>query len=95
MADSQPHFSTTMRPNIQITHTLNGRVKDFAAAWGLNIDEAYRILIEAGLDAKHPEEVQTETDGSGKPMEFGDCPWCGDPVGDVENARWHLENCPE
>lgn len=94
MADGQRHFGTTMRPNIQVTHTLNGRVKDVAAAWGLNLDEAYRLVIEAGLE-KLESEKQVETDGSGKPMEFDDCPWCGDPVTDASNARWHLENCPD
>lgn len=82
-----------MRPNIQITHTLNGRVKDLAASWGINLDEAYRIVIESGLDDLEPDSV--ETDGGGDPMEFEDCPWCGDPVTDAENAFWHLNNCPD
>lgn len=38
-----------MRPNIQITHALNGRVKDFAAEHDLNVDQAYRLIIEHGL----------------------------------------------
>lgn len=40
----------TMRPNIQISHQLNGRVKDYAAANDLNLDEAYKEIIKTGLD---------------------------------------------
>lgn len=41
-----------MRPNIEISHTLNGRVKDFAAENGYDsVDEAYRDIIETGLEA--------------------------------------------
>lgn len=94
MSDGQRQVGTTMRPNIQISHTLNGRVKDIAAAWGLNTDDAYQLVIQAGVEALESEE-QVETDGSGKPKEFNDCPWCGDPVTGADNARWHLENCPE
>lgn len=42
--------TTPMRPNIQISHQLNGRVKDYAAANDLNLDEAYQQIIETGLD---------------------------------------------
>jgi hypothetical protein len=38
-----------MRPNIEITHTLNGRVKDYAAEHDLDLPEAYRRIIETGL----------------------------------------------
>lgn len=40
-----------MRPNIQISHQLNGRVKDYAAANELTTEEAYKQVIEAGLEA--------------------------------------------
>jgi hypothetical protein len=43
-----------MRPNIDISHTLNGRVKDYAEENGLDLDEAYREIIEAGLDVVEP-----------------------------------------
>ena len=46
-----------MRPNIDISHTLNGRVKDYAEQQEMELAEAYREIIEAGLDAvKHPDE---------------------------------------
>jgi hypothetical protein len=46
-----------MRPNIDISHTLNGRVKDYAEQQEMALDEAYREIIEAGLEAvEHPDE---------------------------------------
>ena len=46
-----------MRPNIDISHTLNGRVKDYAERQGVSLEEAYREVIEAGLEAvTHPDE---------------------------------------
>jgi hypothetical protein len=46
-----------MRPNIEISHQLNGRVKDYAAASDQTTSEAYREIIKAGLAAV---ESQTE-----------------------------------
>jgi hypothetical protein len=46
-----------MRPNIDISHTLNGRVKDYAEQQDMCLEEAYREIIEAGLEAvEHPDE---------------------------------------
>jgi hypothetical protein len=46
-----------MRPNIDSSHTLNGRVKDYAERQALSIEQAYRESIKAWLDAVgHPEE---------------------------------------
>ena len=46
-----------MRPNIDISHTLNGRVKDYAEQEDMALAEAYREIIEAGLEAvEHPDE---------------------------------------
>ncbi|MFB6117975.1 hypothetical protein [Halosegnis sp.] len=46
-----------MRPTIDISHTLNGRVKDYAEQEDVSLREAYREIIEAGLDAvDHPDE---------------------------------------
>jgi hypothetical protein len=46
-----------MRPNIDISYTLNGRVKDYAEQQDVSLKEAYREIIEAGLDAvDHPNE---------------------------------------
>jgi predicted DNA-binding protein len=46
-----------MRPNIDISHTLNGRVKDYAKQQNMALDEVYREIIEAGLEAvEHPDE---------------------------------------
>ena len=38
-----------MRPNIDISHTLHGRVKDFAEQNDLTITKAYVELLEEGL----------------------------------------------
>jgi len=40
-----------MRPNIDISHTLGGRIKDYAEANELNLSEAYTEVLEAGLEA--------------------------------------------
>lgn len=40
-----------MRPNIDISHTLNGRVKDYAEQQDVSLEDAYREIIEAGLEA--------------------------------------------
>lgn len=50
MTNGQRSFGRTMRPNIQISHQLNGRVKDYAAEQDLDLDEAYRKIINTGLD---------------------------------------------
>jgi hypothetical protein len=47
-----------MRPNIQISHALNGRVKDYAADHDLSTPEAYERIIRAGL---------ADLDGDGQP----------------------------
>ena len=39
-----------MRPNIDIPWALDGRVRDLAAERGLSRDEAYRLVVETGLD---------------------------------------------
>lgn len=95
MVDSQRQFGTTMRPNIQISHSLNGRVKDFAAAWGIKMDEAYRLVIEAGLAELYEGERTEDSDPTTEPMEFEDCPWCGEPIDGPNDAYWHLNNCPD
>jgi hypothetical protein len=43
-----------MRPNIDISHTLNGRVKDYAEQQDVSLEDAYREIIEAGLEAVEP-----------------------------------------
>ena len=47
-----------MRPNIDITHTLGGRVKDYAEANGLDLSEAYAELLEAGLEELETQDQQ-------------------------------------
>jgi hypothetical protein len=45
-----------MRPNIDISHTLNGRVKDYAEQQDVSLEAAYQEIIEAGLEAvEHPD----------------------------------------
>lgn len=50
MAKGQRELGETMRPNIQISHQLNGRVKDYAARNDLTVDKAYKRIIKAGLE---------------------------------------------
>ena len=40
-----------MRPNIDISHTLGGRIKDYAEANDLGLSEAYTEVLEAGLES--------------------------------------------
>jgi len=47
-----------MRPNIDISHTLNGRVKDYAEANDLSLDEAYIEVLETGLDTLETQDQQ-------------------------------------
>lgn len=46
-----------MRPNIRISHSLNGRVKDYADARDITYSEAYRRIIETGLEELENEET--------------------------------------
>lgn len=39
-----------MRPNIEITHQLNGRIKDLAEARNESVEETYRAVIETGVE---------------------------------------------
>ena len=47
-----------MRPNVEITHTLQGRIKDFAEERDLTLSEAYTKLLEAGLDTLETQDQQ-------------------------------------
>lgn len=47
-----------MRPNIDISHTLGGRVKDYAKANERELSEAYREVLEAGLEALETQDQQ-------------------------------------
>jgi len=47
-----------MRPNVEITHTLQGRIKDFAEERDLTLSEAYTELLEAGLDTLETQDRQ-------------------------------------
>lgn len=50
MTNSQKTVGGGMRPNIDISHELNGRVKDYADANDMTTSEAYREIINAGLE---------------------------------------------
>ena len=39
-----------MRPDIDVSYELNGRVKDYAAEHNLTTSEAYQRVIQAGLE---------------------------------------------
>lgn len=54
--------NTLMRPNIRITHALNGRVKDYAAERGMSVDEAYRRIIKVGLEELERREENGEAE---------------------------------
>ena len=47
-----------MRPNVEITHTLQGRIKDFAEERDLTLSEAYTELLETGLDTLGAQDQQ-------------------------------------
>jgi hypothetical protein len=47
-----------MRPNIDISHTLGGRIKDYAEANDLDLSEAYTEVLEAGLDTVETQDQQ-------------------------------------
>lgn len=57
---SRPVPKTDMRPNIEISHALNGRVKDYAAENDITTSEAYQRIIVAGLD-----ELDSDSDTGG------------------------------
>lgn len=50
MAKSQYYVGAFMRPNIQISHSLNGRIKDFAARHDMSVPQAYRLVIRTGIE---------------------------------------------
>jgi predicted DNA-binding protein len=52
-----------MRPNIQISHQLNGRVKDYAAKHDLTTGEAYKQIIKAGLEELEDDGSESATNG--------------------------------
>ena len=47
-----------MRPNIDISYTLGGRVKDYAEANDSDLSEAYTEVLEAGLEALETQNQQ-------------------------------------
>jgi len=47
-----------MRPNVEITHTLQGRIKDFAEERDQTLSEAYTELLEEGLDTLETQDQQ-------------------------------------
>jgi hypothetical protein len=48
-----------MRPNIDISHTLNGRVRDLAEELDCTVAEAYQQVIKRGVD-----ELEDEIEAS-------------------------------
>jgi len=47
-----------MRPAIDISHGLHGRLKDYAEANDVDLSEAYSEVLEAGLEALETQEQQ-------------------------------------
>jgi predicted DNA-binding protein len=44
-----------MRPTADISHSLNGRVKDLAEELDVSLQEAYKRVIERGVDEMEDE----------------------------------------
>jgi hypothetical protein len=68
-----------MRPNIEITHTLNGRVKDYAAEEGLDLPEAYRRIIETGLEELERRDEASEDQPDTRTVDHDDTPTREEP----------------
>jgi len=47
-----------MRPAIDISHGLHGRLKDYAEANDVDLSEAYVEALEAGLEALETQDKQ-------------------------------------
>jgi len=47
-----------MRPAIDLSYGLHGRLKDYAEANDLELSEAYSDVLEAGLDALETQDQQ-------------------------------------
>jgi hypothetical protein len=47
-----------MRPAIDISHGLHGRLKDYAEANDVDLSEAYVEVLEAGLEALETQDQQ-------------------------------------
>ncbi len=45
-----------MRPAIDISHGLHGRIKDYAEANDMDLSEAYIEVLETGLEALETQE---------------------------------------
>lgn len=57
MTKGQKAVASPMRPNIQISHALNGRVKDYAADNDMQLTDAYEQIIRTGLAELAGEET--------------------------------------
>jgi len=51
-----------MRPNIEISHRLNGEVKDYAARHDMSAGDAYQRVIETGLEALEVQDAAPDWD---------------------------------
>lgn len=47
-----------MRPAIDISHGLHGRLKDYAEVNDLELSEAYTEVLETGLEALETQDQQ-------------------------------------
>ena len=47
-----------MRPAIDLSYGLHGRLKDYAEANNLELSEAYAEVLEAGLEALETQDQQ-------------------------------------
>lgn len=88
-----------MRPNIDISHTLGGRVKDWAEENDVeDLSEAYTTLLQAGLvamqteAADRPSDEETQEDEPEFSDDSLDCPDCGESFESFDELRDHMEN---
>lgn len=88
-----------MRPNIDISHTLGGRVKDWAEENDVDdLSEAYTTLLQAGLIAMQSgaAEGQSEDEETDAEAEYTDdaldCPDCGESFDSFDELRDHMQD---
>lgn len=60
-----------MRPNADISHQLNGRVKDWAVKHDLTIQEAYSKVIKCGIESLEAEDCPLSDDGDAPASDAG------------------------
>ena len=63
-------MSLLMRPNIDINWAIHGRIKDYQEANDLDLSEAYKEVLTAGLDTLEAQDQQRWVDDSAEHTRF-------------------------